>query len=88
MKSRSELGLTSPAKPADHDPSLTKVKVEEAFAPNEPEPEVGGRHMINGMYHGYWAHGVYIWWRDGEVYRGLHWHPRSNSPVAFDLDDE
>lgn len=88
MKSRTELGLTAPPKPDDHDPGLTKSKVEEFFAPNEPEPEVGGRDMRGGIYPSYWHHGVYVWWRDGEVYRGWHWHPRSYSPVAFDEDDE
>jgi hypothetical protein len=86
MKSRTELGLTAPAMPSDLDSS--KTKVEESFSPNEPEPEVGGRDMRNGVYPSYWHTGVYVWWRDGETYRGPHWHPRSYSPVAFDLDDE
>jgi hypothetical protein len=58
----------------------------------EEESEVGGRDirfLQSGRfgYHSNWAYGPYIWWRDGGVYRGWHWHPNVNNPLAYDTDD-
>lgn len=86
VKSLTEQGLEAPAKPADFE-SRPKEAVEESFNPDEPDTEVGGRDMRGGSYPGYWHYGRYIWWSDGVVYRGMHWHPRSYSPVAYDEDD-
>ena len=58
----------------------------------EQGDEVGGRHattLVGGGYgyHSNWLYGSYIWWRDGNVYRGNHWHPYVNNPLAYDIDD-
>jgi hypothetical protein len=61
-------------------------------APEQSDSEVGGRHAVllaSGFvgYHSDWLVGPYIWWQDGNVYVGPHWHPYVNNPLAKDLDD-
>src|SRR5262245_53911389 len=77
-----------------HAVSGDRAKELACLVPSVPDSqggdEVGGRHMAylpalgRYGYHSNWLFGPYIWWRDGVVYTGWHWHPRVDNPLAYD----
>lgn len=69
-----------------------QFKVSELHEKEKDEAEVGGRDLryspsYGWHYHGWWAYGPYVWWRDGRSYTGWHWHPYRNNFYAYDEDD-